>query len=198
MRTSWNFSPPSLPRLLRWCREKGGAHALEACAIAAVAWIIAQGFWWLAAPSTTGMDVKALPTLSLQSQRTVARHFFGAVSTSQLADVPGESPPPQSTDTRWRLIGTYVSSDARSRAVLALGDGTDVVVAQMGDQLSTGHKVVDVRPDGAVLSKGSQQSELALRPSSPRPEIPPDQRASPLPQETLPPRMQAPFTKDSR
>lgn len=46
-----------------------------------------------------------------------------------------------------------MGSGAHSRAVLALEDGSDVVVAKVDDQLSTGHEVVEVRPDSVVLSK---------------------------------------------
>lgn len=192
MRMRWNLSHTSLPRLLHWCREKGWSRGLEACAIAAVAWIVAQGFWWLAAPSTTAMDVKALPTLSVQNQHTVARHFFGVVSTSQLADAPDESPPPQSMDARWRLTGTYVGSGGHSRAVLALEGGADVVVAKVGDQLSTGHEVVEVRPDSVVLSKDALRGELALRP------VASDAQDQGQPVDRFGTAEPAPFNKDSR
>lgn len=57
-----------------------------------------------------------------------------------------------------------MGSGAHSRAVLALEDGSDVVVAKVDDQLSTGHEVVEVRPDSVVLSKDALNGELTLRP----------------------------------
>jgi hypothetical protein len=150
---------------LLWCRDKGLSWGVQGFACVAVAWIIAQGFWWLTAPGSPAMAAKASPTLSEQANRVTARHFFDVAAAplpSQSID-PGESPPPGAVDSRWRLLGTYVGSGGRSRALLMLEGSAEVVVAQIGDQLPSGHAVVDVLPELVELNKESQRSELPLR-----------------------------------
>lgn len=187
----WNLPSPRQGQT-SWYQKNGLPWAVQCLACMAMAWIVAQGFWWLATPGSTALAAKASPTLLEQGQRVVTRHFFGAANVLQPSSDTSESVPPGTIDARWRLIGTYVGSGAHSRAVLALEDGSDVVLAKVGDQLSTGHEVVEVRPDSVVLSKDGQRGELALRPEADGtqdPGQPVDRFGTAEP---------APFNKDSR
>lgn len=194
----WSLPIPRLQGLVSGCQERGLPWAVQCLACMAMAWIVAQGFWWLATPGSAAPAAKASPTLLEQGQRVVTRHFFGAANVLQPSGDTSESVPLGTIDARWRLIGTYVGSGAHSRAVLALEDGSDVVLAKVGDQLSTGHEVVEVRPDSVVLSKDALRGELVLRPTAQGEagQMPPESRFGAMGQ---PPSADSdPFNKDSR
>lgn len=182
-------SPHGLaPRYL----ERGLPWLAQACASGAVAWIIAQSFWGLVAPGRVAPTTKASPTLQEQSHRVKARHFFDVVSVQQPSSDADEVPASGMTDIRWRLLGTYVDAGTGSRAVLTMEGGLEVIVARVGDQLPSGHEVVEVRLDSVVLSKDGQRGELALRPEAggAQDQGPPEDRFGPIDQ--------TPFNKDSR
>lgn len=97
-------------------------------------------------------------------------------------------------DGRWRLLGTYVDSGGRSRALLTLEGQVDVVLAQVGDRLPSGHEVVDVLPERVLLSKDSQRGEPTAR-TEPG-QMPPEDRFGAM---GRPPSADTdPFNKDSR
>lgn len=149
---------------LTWHKENYIPWILQCIACMACAWVFAQGLWWLAAPISTTTPVNTNSTLAEQNRHVVVRHFFEIAHASSTIDEAGETPPSQSDDAKWRLIATYVDSDDRSRAVLALEDGSRVVVAKVGGLLPSGHEVGDVQRDRVILSKNTQRSELTLRP----------------------------------
>ncbi|MGJ3701207.1 type II secretion system protein N [Variovorax sp. AFSI2.2] len=188
----WNMPSPLMPGLVSWCKEKAIPLSVQSLACLAVAWIVAQSFWWRAAPDSPAVIAKASSTLSEQVNRVTARHFFEVATERPPSSEVGESPPPNTIDARWRLMGTYVVPGAHSRAVLATDGGFDVVVAKVGDRLSSGHEVVEVRPDSVVLSKDALRGELPLRSSAPGG---PDREP---PQDQSRPAGPPPFIKDFR
>lgn len=176
----------------RWCHSKGFLWAAQGLASAAVAWTVAQSFWWLATPGSPTTVANASPTLTEQVNRVTARHFFEVATARPQSSEAGGTPPPEAIDARWRLMGTYVVPGVHSRAVLAMDGSSEVVVAKVGDQLPSGHEVVEVRPDSVVLSKDALRAELTLRsPASGGPDREPPQNQS---RPTSPP----PYIKDSR
>ncbi|RYH29531.1 MAG: hypothetical protein EON54_22445 [Alcaligenaceae bacterium] len=161
-------SPEFLQRLLfSGSREKGVLWAAQSLACLCAAWVIATVFWWMATPDSAAVREKQSPALIEQKQRVVARHFFDVEPVSSPVLDKGTQNQAAAPDTRWRLQGTYVG--APSRAILAAEGRVEVAVVKVGDQLSSGHEVVEVLPDSIVLSKEGQRSELVLRPLAPEP-----------------------------
>lgn len=187
----WQFSDLRLRGGVGGPPLTGFLWLMQCFACLAVAWVLAPAWWWLAAPDSVALVPKTLPSLVTQSKRVMARHFFDVVDESQQAEgVVMFSP--DAVNTRWRLIGTYVGSGAYSRAVLLLEGASEAVLAQVGDPLSTGHEVVEVRADSVVLSKDGQRGELALRPEAD------DTQDQGQPVDRFGTAEPAPFNKDSR
>lgn len=194
----WSFSGLLERGRAGWSPYAGMLWAAQCLACVAVAWIAARGIWWLAAPDSTVLASKASPTLEEQSNRVTARHFFDVEIAQRPAAAPGADAAPGGIDPRWRLLGTYVDSGGKSRVLMALEGSAQVVVAQIGDRLPSGHTVVEVLPERIVLDKGSQRSELTLRPTAQNgreQEAPGSRSGMPSPP---PPSGPISFTKDSR
>lgn len=183
---------------LGWSSSKGLLLALQCLACMAVAWLLPQCFWWLAAPGSSAVVASAAPTLAEQGRRVVARHFFGVVDASQHSGADGVPAPQSASETRWRLLGTYVDFGGRSRALLAMEGQSETVLAQVGDLLSSGQKVEDVQTERILLSKGAQRSEIVLRPSGEGEpgQAPPENRLGTV--GPGPSGRSDPFNKDSR
>lgn len=162
----WNFSGLLARGHADWSPYEIILLTLQWVASVAVAWIIAQSFWGLTTPDNAVLARKALPTLVEQSSRVTARHFFDIEIAQPRSNVLSADSPPGGIDPRWRLLGTYVDSGGKSRVLLALEGTAQIVVAQIGDRLPSGHTVVEVLPERIVLNKESQQSELTLRPAA--------------------------------
>lgn len=160
----WSLMNPRLQSVVLWGQSKGLLWLVQTTAAAAVAWIVAQGVWWLAEPHSARQSTWASPTLLEQGQHVGARHFFDVPTTSAPVNEAGESSQAGAVNSRWRLMGTYVGAGKLSRAVLALEDGSEVVVAKVGDVLFSGQEVVEVKPESVTLSKDAQQETLILRP----------------------------------
>lgn len=194
----WKFPGLRLRGRMAWSPHDGLLRAVQCLACMAVAWILAQCFWWLATPGSAVLAASASPALVEQSHRVTARHFFEVADVQQPSSDDGAPPPPSGIDGRWRLLGTYVDSGGRSRALLTLEGQADVVLAQVGDRLPSGHEVVDVLPERVLLSKDSQRGELVLRPTAQTEpgQMPPEDRFGAM---GRPPSADTdPFNKDSR
>ena len=194
----WNFSGLLSRARMGWSPYAGMLWAVQCLACVAIAWIAAQTIWWLATPSSAPLAGKASLTLVEQSNRVTARHFFDVEIAQRPAAGPGADTPPGGIDPRWRLLGTYVDSGGKSRALLVLEGSAQVVVAQIGDRLPSGHTVMEVLPERIVLDKASQRSELTLRPTAPNgreQEAPGSRSGMPSPP---PPSGPISFTKDPR
>lgn len=151
---------------LEWSPSKGLLPALQCLACMAVAWILSQSIWCLAAPDSSMAVASTTPTVAAQSRQVTARHFFGAVPTSSPASADGNTSAHSAAETRWRLLGTYVDFGGHSRALLFMEGQSETVLAQVGDLLSSGQKVEEVQAERVVLSKAEQRSEVMLRPAS--------------------------------
>lgn len=138
---------------------------LGSCAM--LAWIIAQGIWWLAAPGRGTFPGNASAPLSSQGDLVTARHFFDTYVAKNSPGAAEMAPTTGAMDSRWRLLGTYVSVAGDSRALLTLDGSGQVLIVQIGDKLPSGHTVEAVLPERIVLSQESQQSEITLRPNFP-------------------------------
>jgi hypothetical protein len=160
----WRLPKLELSRRFSLFKEDVGLWVVQGLACLLVAWVVSQVLWWLLTPGSAAAHDKPLHSLMDQSNRVVARHFFGE------AIVPVGSPDTvnqmnsAAQDLRWRLLGTYVGS--HSRAILVAEGHFEVVVVKVGDRISSGHEIVEVRPDGIVLSKDEQKSELLLKPEA--------------------------------
>lgn len=130
----------------------------------AAAWVIAQFFWWLATPEHVTLPLESSRTLLEQSHSMKARHFFGLTPMPQSSTEDENARLQGVPDTRWRLLGTYIDTEAGSRALLAMDGGDEVVTTRVGSSLPSGHKVEEVRTDSVVLSKDAQREEVTLRP----------------------------------
>lgn len=171
----------------------------RALACAAVAWMAAQMLWWVGTPSSPPLPAKALPALVEQTRRVVGQHFFGvADSREPPTDGPGGSSSQDAQGQRWKLLGTYVDPVGRSRALLVLDGTADVLIAQVGDRLPSGHVLAEVRPESVVVGKDAQRAELTLRATAGGPGATPDAQPLPPGARVPPPPGAAPFTKDSR
>lgn len=148
-----------------WLSSKGILLALQCLACMAVAWTLSQCFWWLAAPGSSARPAGALPTLAEQGRRVAARHFFGAADASHPTGTDGAPAPQSAPEPRWRLLGTYVDLGGRSRALLTQEGQSETVLAQVGDLLPSGQEVAQVQAERVLLSRGSQRSEVVLRPA---------------------------------
>lgn len=158
----WKFQKkPSIEPLL-WSGKIGFLWMAKGLACLSAAWVIAQVVWWLGAPSGVAARTSPFPTLADQQQRVAARHFFGVLSASTPDPAGAEPISHEAPSTPWRLQGTYVGDSGR--AILTAEGRYEVVIAKVGDHLSSGHEVVDVLPESVVLSKQGQRSELVLRP----------------------------------
>lgn len=195
----------SIRGLFAW---RGGSRALpgsmalwgvQALACVAVAWLAAQALWGLATPASAPLAAKALPTLAEQAHRVGARHFFDVQEAPEPSSKSARNgPPPTTLDPRWKLLGTYVDPAGHSRALLMLDGTTDVLVAQVGDRLPSGHVLAEVRPESVVMGKDAQRAELTLRAAAGTPTAAPDAQPLPPGARVPPPVSAAPITKDSR